>query len=52
MNVPHREAKRCFRQAQADLEVVRSLCASGHYAAACFQAQQAGEKAIKLNNPG
>lgn len=47
MNVPHGEARRWFRQAQADLEVVRTLYASGHYAAACFQSQQAGEKAIK-----
>jgi len=47
MNVPQGEARRWFRQAQADLAVVRSLKLAGHYAAACFQAQQAGEKAIK-----
>jgi HEPN domain-containing protein len=47
MNVPLGEAKRWFRQAQEDLAVVRSLKSAGHYAAACFQAQQAGEKAMK-----
>ncbi len=47
MNVPLGEAKRWFRQARDDLAVVRSLESAGHYAAACFQAQQAGEKAVK-----
>jgi HEPN domain-containing protein len=47
MNVPLGEAKRWFRQAKADLAVVKSLIQAGHYAPACFQAQQAGEKAVK-----
>jgi HEPN domain-containing protein len=47
MNLPLGEARRWFRQAQADLAVVKSLKQAGHYAAACFQAQQAGEKAVK-----
>jgi HEPN domain-containing protein len=41
------EARRWFRQAQADLAVVKTLRSAGHYAAACFHAQQAGEKALK-----
>lgn len=41
------EAQRWFRQAQADLEVVRTLRTGGHYAAACFHSQQAAEKALK-----
>jgi len=36
-----------YSQARADLEVVRTLYAGKHYAAACFHAQQAGEKALK-----
>jgi len=42
------EAKRWFRQAQADLEVVRTLRSAKHFAAACFYTQQAAEKALKL----
>ena len=41
------EGRRWFRQAQADLAVVHSLRAAGHYAAACFHSQQAAEKALK-----
>lgn len=41
------EAGRWLRQAQADLEVVRTLVKAGHYAAACFHSQQAAEKALK-----
>jgi HEPN domain-containing protein len=47
MNTHEIEARRWFRQAQADLEVVRSLRASGHHAPACFHSQQAAEKALK-----
>jgi HEPN domain-containing protein len=47
MNAPQLEAGRWFRQAQADLEVVRTLQAAKHHAAACFYAQQAAEKALK-----
>lgn len=47
MNVHHLEARRWFSQAQADLAVVRTLRSAGHYAAACFHAQQAAEKALK-----
>ncbi len=47
MNDHRTEALRWFRQAQADLEVVRTLRTAGHYAAACFHCQQAAEKALK-----
>ena len=47
MNVHRVEAQRWFRQAQTDLEVVRTLLSSQHYAAACFHSQQAAEKASK-----
>jgi HEPN domain-containing protein len=47
MNAGAIEARRWFLQAQADLEVVRTLQAGGHYAAACFHCQQAAEKALK-----
>lgn len=47
MNEPRVEARRWFLQAQADLDVVRTLRAGDHYAAACFHAQQAAEKALK-----
>lgn len=47
MNARRIEARRWFRQARADLEVVRTLRAAGHYAAACFFGQQAAEKALK-----
>jgi HEPN domain-containing protein len=47
MNASRIEAQRWFRQARADLEVVRTLLAEGHYAAACFHAQQVAEKALK-----
>jgi len=47
MNVHRIEAQRWFHQAQADLTVVRTLRSGGHYAAACFYAQQAAEKALE-----
>ena len=47
MNAHRVEARRWFRQAQADLEVVQTLRVAGHYAAACFHCQQAAEKALK-----
>ncbi len=47
MNVFTIEARRWFRQAQADLEVARALRSGGYYAAACFHSQQAAEKALK-----
>ncbi len=47
MNAPQAEARRWFRQAQADVEVVQTLRSAGHFAAACFHAQQAAEKALK-----
>jgi HEPN domain-containing protein len=47
MNDRKTEALRWFRQARADLEVVRTLQAAGHSAAACFHSQQAAEKALK-----
>lgn len=47
MNAAHLEAKRWFRQAQADLAVVQTLRSAGHYAATCFHSQQAAEKALK-----
>lgn len=36
-----------FVQAQADLKIVNLLQSAGYYAAACFHAQQAAEKALK-----
>ena len=47
MNASRTEARRWFDQAQADLEVVRTLRSAGHYAASCFHSQQAAEKALK-----
>ena len=47
MKNPQIEAQRWFQQAQADLEVVRTLRNAGHAAAACFHSQQAAEKALK-----
>ena len=47
MNAQQIEARRWFIQAQADLAVVRTLRTEGHYAAACFHAQQAAEKALR-----
>ena len=47
MNAPRIEARRWWQQAQADLAVVRTLRSAGHHAAACFQSQQAAEKAVK-----
>jgi HEPN domain-containing protein len=41
------EARRWFRQARADLEVVQTLKSAGHYAATCFHSQQVAEKAVK-----
>jgi HEPN domain-containing protein len=36
-----------MEQASADLDAARSLFGSGHWWAACFHAQQVGEKAVK-----
>jgi HEPN domain-containing protein len=47
MNAAELEAQRWFKQARADLEVVRTLYSAGHYAATCFHGQQAAEKALK-----
>ncbi|MBI1881779.1 MAG: HEPN domain-containing protein [Chloroflexi bacterium] len=47
MNATELEARRWFRQAKADLEVIRTLKSAGHYAATCFHGQQAAEKALK-----
>ena len=47
MNAHRLEAQRWFREAQADLAVVRTLRGAGHHAAACFHSQQAAEKALK-----
>jgi HEPN domain-containing protein len=47
MNAAETEAKRWFRQARADLEVVRTLVGAGHYATACFHSQQTAEKGLK-----
>jgi HEPN domain-containing protein len=47
MRNPALEARRWFRQAQLDLEVVRTLRGAGHAAAACFHGQQAAEKALE-----
>ncbi len=47
MNVFRIEARRWFRQAEADMEVVTALRRGGYHAAACFYSQQAAEKALK-----
>ena len=47
MNAHQIEAQRWFKQAQSDLAVVQTLRAARYYAAACFHAQQAAEKALK-----
>ena len=47
MNARQVEARRWYRQAQSDLDVVRTLHSAGHHAAACFHGQQAAEKALK-----
>lgn len=47
MNAAEVEARRWFKQAQADLIVVQTLKSAGHFAAACFHSQQAAEKALK-----
>jgi HEPN domain-containing protein len=41
------EAERWLAQASADLDAARSMHKEGHWWAACFHAQQAGEKAVK-----
>lgn len=41
------EFTRCFTQAEHDLRAARSSSGSGHFEWACFQAQQAAEKALK-----
>jgi HEPN domain-containing protein len=40
-------ARTWFEQAQADLRAAEDSAATEHYEWACFQAQQAGEKALK-----
>ena len=40
-------ARTWFEQAQADLRAAEDSAKAGHYEWACFQAQQAGEKALK-----
>jgi len=47
MNASESEARRWFRQAEADLAAVRTLTGAGHFAHACFCCQQAAEKALK-----
>lgn len=44
---PGREGRRWLRQAEADLDAARYLRDGGRHYAACFFAQQAGEKAVK-----
>jgi HEPN domain-containing protein len=41
------EARRWFKQPQADRDVVRTLIVAGYHAAACFHSQQVAEKALK-----
>ncbi len=41
------EAQRWLDQARADLKAAEASLAAGSYEWACFQAQQAGEKAVK-----
>lgn len=43
----NREAKRWFRQAEADLAAARASRAAGAHEWAAFQSQQAAEKALK-----
>lgn len=47
MRDPKSEARRWFRQAEYDLANARYNCEGEFYAVACFQAQQAAEKAYK-----
>ena len=47
MRDPKAEGDRWFEQATADLQAARSMRKEGHWWAACFHAQQAGEKAVK-----
>ena len=42
-----REAKRWLKQAGSDLQAARDSSRTSHYEWACFQAQQAAEKAMK-----
>jgi len=42
-----REARRWLEDAEEDLRVAEDLLRLGHYAASCFHAQQAAEKAMK-----
>lgn len=41
------EERRWLRQAEKDLESARDSSRTGHYEWACFQSQQAAEKALK-----
>jgi HEPN domain-containing protein len=47
MKDPELEAVRWLRQAQSDMEVVKTLIVGKHYAQACFYSQQVAEKALK-----
>ena len=47
MKDPRREAGRWIEQARMDLEAVRTIAGQGLWWIACFQAQQAAEKAVK-----
>jgi HEPN domain-containing protein len=44
------EAKRWYRQAAYDLKAARWNIEGGFHDTACFLAQQAGEKALKLHH--
>jgi HEPN domain-containing protein len=47
MREPEHEARRWLRQSEYDLRSARHSAGGAFYAAACFQAQQAAEKALK-----
>lgn len=47
MKDPRGEAKRWLEQARRDLEAAEGIFAQGYWWVACFQAQQAAEKAVK-----
>lgn len=44
---PSAEGQRWLAQAERDLAAARDLARTGHFNVACFQAQQAAEKAVK-----
>lgn len=47
MKDPRGEAERWLEQARRDLEAAEGIFAQGYWWIACFQAQQAAEKAVK-----